>query len=99
MANGYPGDLRETYLDGTILGATGGVLSLATEGIDQIPRVLSGREYEAPQGIMGRTRRDLGALFWHLGNGEFVKAATAGWSVISGDIVMDGIDAVGGFRN
>lgn len=98
MAKGYPGDVRDTYFDGTLLGAAGGVLSVAMEGIDQIPRALSGREYQAPQGIMGRTRCDVAALFGHLGNGEFLKAATAAWSVVSGDIVMDGYDAVTGKR-
>ncbi len=98
MAKGYPGDVRDTYLDGTLLGAAGGVLSVAMEGIDQIPRALSGREYQAPQGIMGRTRRDIGALFGHLGKGEFFKAATAAWSVVSGDVIMDGYDAVTGKR-
>ena len=98
MAKGYPGDLKDTYLDGTLLGAAGGALSVFVEGIDQGIRAVSGRAYEAPQGIMGRTRRDISALFSHLGKGEFVKAATAAWSVVSGDIVMDGYDAVTGKR-
>jgi hypothetical protein len=96
---GYPGDVSDTYFKGTgILGKAAGVVSLGVEGLDQGIRRLSGREFEAPQGIMGRTRRDIGALFGHLGKGEFVKAATAGWSVVSGDVLMDGIDVVGGFR-
>lgn len=95
---GYPGDVSDTYFKKGVLGAAAGGVSLFVEGVDQGIRKLSGREYEAPQGIMGRTRRDLGALFGHLGKGEFVKAGTAAWSVVSGDIVMDGIDAVGGFR-
>lgn len=96
---GYPGDVQDTYFNKGVLGAAAGGVSLLVEGVDQGIRKISGREYEAPQGIMGRTRRDLGALFGHLGKGEFVKAGTAAWSVVSGDIVMDGIDAVGGFRN
>lgn len=96
---GYPGDVADTYMKNGVLGVAAGGASLFLEGFDQGIRKISGREYEAPQGIMGRTRRDLGALFSHLGKGEFVKAATAGWSVISGDVIMDGIDAVGGFRN
>ncbi len=96
--HGYPGDVKDTYFDGTLLGAAGGVLSVAVEGVDQGVRAVSGRAYEAPQGIMGRTRRDIGALFGHLGQGEFVKAATAAWSVVSGDIIMDGYDAVTGKR-
>jgi|GEM_PF-5794813 len=96
---GYPGDLKDTYFDGTgILGKAAGVVSLGVEGLDQGIRKLSGREFEAPQGIMGRTRRDIGALFGHLGKGEFMKAGTAAWSVVSGDVLMDGIDVVGGFR-
>lgn len=96
---GYPGDVSDTYFTGTgVGGKLAGGASLFFEGIDQGIRAVSGRAYEAPQGIMGRTRRDVGALFGHLGRGEFVKAATAGWSVVSGDVVMDGIDALGGFR-
>lgn len=96
---GYPGDVADTYFKGTgIGGKLAGVVSLGVEGMDQGIRAISGRAFEAPQGIMGRTRRDLGALFGHLGKGEFIKAGTAAWSVVSGDILMDGIDAVGGFR-
>lgn len=98
MARGYPSDLLDTYLDGTVLGAAGGVLSLAVEGLDQIPRALSGREYEAPAGFAGRTIRDTRAAFQHLFNGEFVKAGSAVWSVVSGDIIMDAYDAVTGKR-
>jgi hypothetical protein len=96
---GYPGDVSDTYFKDTgILGKAAGVVSLGVEGLDQGIRRLSGREFEAPQGIMGRTRRDLGALFGHLSKGEFIKAGTAAWSVVSGDVLMDGIDVVGGFR-
>ena len=96
---GYPGDVADTYFKGTgVLGKAAGVVSLGVEGIDQGIRRISGREYEAPNCIMGRTRRDVAALFGHLGRGEFLKAGTAAWSVVSGDVLMDGIDAVGGFR-
>jgi hypothetical protein len=98
MVKGYPGDVGETYVQNGLLGIAVGGASLVFEGVDQGLRALSGRAYEVPQGIMGRTRRDLLALFEHLGNGEFVKAGTAAWSIVSGDVVMDGIDAVGGFR-
>lgn len=98
MAKGYPGDLRDTYLDGTVLGAAGGVLSVAVEGIDQGIRAVSGRPYEAPTGFAGRTIRDTRAAFRHLFSGEFVKAGSAVWSVVSGDIIMDAYDAVTGKR-
>jgi hypothetical protein len=95
---GYPGDVSDTYVQNGLIGAAAGGASLILEGVDQGLRAISGRAYEAPTGIMGRTRRDLLALFGHVGKGEFVKAGTAAWSIVSGDIVMDGIDVVGGFR-
>lgn len=98
MAKGYPGDVRDTYLDGTLLGAAGGVLSVAMEGIDQGIRAVSGRAYEAPTGFAGRMNRDTRAAFQHVFGGEFVKAGSAVWSVVSGDIIMDAYDAVTGKR-
>lgn len=96
---GYPGDVVDTYFRGKgLLRKGAGIVSLGVEGIDQGVRRLTGRDYEAPRGIMGRTRRDLGDVFEHLKEGEIIQAASAGWSVVSGDILMDGIDAVGGYR-
>lgn len=96
---GYPGDVVNTYFKGKgVLRKAAGVVSLGVEGIDQGVRRLTGRDYEAPKGIMGRTRRDLGDVFEHLKEGEVIQAASAGWSVVSGDILMDGIDAAGGYR-
>ena len=89
MAKCYLGDLRDTYLDGTVLGAAGGVLSVALEGVDQGIRAISGREYEAPSGVAGRTIRDVRAAMNHLFNGELLKACSATWSIFSGDVVMD----------
>lgn len=89
MAKGYLGDLLDTYLDGTVLGAAGGAISVALEGVDQGIRAISGRAYEAPSGIAGRTIRDVRAAMNHLLNGELLKAGSATWSIISGDVVMD----------
>ncbi len=96
MANGYPSDVKETYFDGTLLGAAGGVLSVAVEGVDQGIRAVSGRTYEAPSGFAGRTIRDTRAAFLHLFNGEFLQSGSAVWSVISGDIIMDAWDLING---
>src|SRR5687768_15234621 len=88
--NGYPGDVVDTYFKGTgIGGKVAGLVSLGVEGLDQGARRLTGREYEKPKGIMGRTRRDVSDVFEHIKEGEVIQAASAGWSVVSGDILMD----------
>jgi hypothetical protein len=96
MTKGYPGDVRDTYLDGTVLGVVGGMLSVVMEGADQGIRAVSGREYEAPSGMFGRMQRDVSATINHLFSREFLKAGSAAWSAISGNIIMDIWDLLNG---
>lgn len=100
MAKGYISDVWETYVksDKPIVGPVAGAANVFFRGTDELWRWVSGQEYQAPQGIMGNTRRDLSALFSNVSQGKFLKAGSNALSLVFGDIPADIVDTVGGFR-
>lgn len=108
MSKGYLADTWETYVTtpwkqgGNIkraLGPVAGAANVFWRGFDEALRAVSGQEYQAPQGIMGNTRRDVGALLSNVFHLRPLKAASNAWSIVSGDIPADLVDMVGGFRS
>lgn len=100
MAKGYIHDLWETYgkSEKPILGPVAGAANVVFRGTDEIWRWATGQEYQAPQGIMGNTRRDIGALIDNIVHLRPLKALSNAGSLVFGDIPADLVDAVGGFR-
>lgn len=73
-------------------------LSVALEGTDQIYDAILGREYIAPKGIAGRTRRDLWLLFKDVFTFHPLRAAGDVWRLGTSDWILDGGDMVTGNR-
>lgn len=73
-------------------------LSVVLEGTDQIYDAILGREYVAPKGIVGRTRRDLGLLFKDVFTFHPLRAAGDVWRLATSDWILDGGDMVTGNR-
>lgn len=108
---GYLKDIVDTYIVGPwqqkgaivqkAAGVPAAIANVFFRGGDEVLRWFSGQEYQAPQGILGNTRRDIGNLLGNLLPNNFhpLKAASNLWSIVSGDIPADIKDALLGFRS
>lgn len=73
-------------------------LSVVLEGTDQLYDAVLGREYIAPAGIAGRTRRDLKLLFKDIFAFHPLRAAGDIWRLGTSDWILDGGDMITGNR-
>ncbi len=102
----YGRDLMDTYVAGPVkskdpvqmvMGTVGGAMSVVLEGTDAVWSGIVDEPLERPEGLVGRTRRDLKLL---LQNNIVHPIRSIGniWRLLTSDIPMDFIDTVGGFH-
>jgi len=95
----YGRDLKATYSAGkkgmldTTLGAVGAAANVVLKGPDELFKGAVGQKYNAPHGIAGHTRADLGSLFDNVVHLRPIRAAGDVWSLATADVWMDLINA------
>ena len=104
----YGGDVWDQYLAGpykrrdpiqAIMGPPMAFLSLIGEGTDQLVAGTVDQKLQRPNGFLGRMNRDGREFLDNIGDGSFIKAAVTGFRLATWDLLLDGGDAAGGFRN
>jgi hypothetical protein len=102
----YGRDLKNTYLDAwkgndtlaKVTGAGMAGLSAVLEGPDRLYAAAVGQRLENPNGILGRTRRDIGQLLQNVVTLHPLRALGDAWRLGTSDLLLDGADAITGHR-
>jgi hypothetical protein len=79
-----------------VTGAVMAPLSVLLEGPDQTYDAFLGREYQRPEGIAGRTRRDVKLLLKDIVTLHPLLALGDAWRLGTSDWILDAGDALGG---
>ena len=104
----YGRDIGNTYISQgigekdpvkTVTGAFMLPLSVLLEGPDQVWSGITGQRYEAPRGLIGRTRRDMGLLLQDIFTLHPLRAAGDVWRMATSDWILDTGDVIGNHQH